>query len=307
MTLWAAVVAALAASVCGAMASTLQHRTAVAVVGSGSSAGGSSQDAMAAVRATITHRLWLLAVLLQVAGFMLHALALRFGQLTVVQPLLVCSVLFALPLNRILRGEPITRREVGWAAALVFGLAGFLIVETPPVSGATQSIDVVPAVISGTLGVVGVVVCVLVSRHARGTSPAVLGTASGIMFTGQAALLKSSVGLLNRGPLALAESWQPYVLLAVGLGGVVFSQLAFRSGPLSASLPLVVTVNPVLGVLVGALVYDEAVRDSGPALALEVAFLALLVAATLVLTRLEQTANERHAEALHTPARAVDE
>lgn len=303
MTLWAAVVAALAASVCGAMASTLQHRTAVAVVGRQATA-----HVVAAVRATVTHRLWLLAVLLQVAGFLLHALALRFGQLTVVQPLLVCSVLFALPLNRILRGEPITRREIGWAAALVVGLAGFLVAESPPpTSGATTAIDVAPAVISGILGLGAVVLCVLVSRRSRSASPAVLGTASGIMFTGQAALLKSSVGLLNRGPLALAENWQPYALLAVGLGGVVFSQLAFRSGPLSASLPLVVTVNPVLGVLVGAVVYDETVRDTGPALALEVAFLGLLVVATLVLTRLEQRENERVAEALQTSTRAVDE
>lgn len=290
MTLWAAVIAALAASVCGAMASTLQHRTAVAVTGSH---GTTRVHPVTAVRATITHRLWLVAVGLQVAGFLLHALALRFGQLTVVQPLLVCSVLFALPLNRILRGEPITRREVGWAGVLVVGLAGFLVVETPSAAATGQTIDVVPAVISGTLGLAAVVVCVLISRRSRSTSPAVLGTASGIMFTGQAALLKSSVGLLNRGPLALAESWQPYALLAVGLGGVVFSQLAFRSGPLSASLPLVVTVNPVLGVLVGVVVYDEAMRDTGPAIALEMLFLGLLVVATLVLTRLEQTAQER--------------
>ncbi len=287
MTLWAAVIAALAASVCGAMASTLQHHTAVAVVGSG----GTHVRTITSLRATITHRWWLVAVTLQVAGFLLHALALRFGPLTVVQPLLVCSVLFALPLSRILRGEPITRREIGWAVVLVIGLAGFLTVGTPPNAGTTQSIDTAqsidtgPAIISGALGVAAVIGCVLVARRSHNTSPAVLGTASGIMFTAQAALLKSSVGLLTRGPLALAQNWQPYALLLAGLGGVVFSQLAFRSGPLSASLPLIVTVNPVLGVLVGVLVYDEALRDTGPAIALELLSLAVLVVATTVLTR----------------------
>jgi hypothetical protein len=148
-----------------------------------------------------------------------------------------------------------------------------------------------------------------VARRARGNaSPAVLGTAAGILFTGQAALLKSTVGLLNRGPLVLAASWQPYALIAAGLGGVVFSQLAFRCGPLSASLPLVVTVNPVLGVLVGAVVYDETVRDDGPALAAETAFLVLMVVATLVLTRLEQAATGRPtADPVPSPARAGDE
>jgi multidrug transporter EmrE-like cation transporter len=88
-------------------------------------------------------------------------------------------------------------------------------------------------------------------------------------------------------------AWQPYALLVVGAAAVVFSQLAFRSGPLSASLPLVATVNPVLRVLIGAVVYDEGIRDSGPALVVEIAFLALLVVATLVLARLEQRTAER--------------
>jgi drug/metabolite transporter (DMT)-like permease len=282
VTLWAAVLAALGASACGATANTLQHRTAVAVDG---------RPSVATLWATVRHRLWLVALVLQVVGFLLHALALRYGQLTVVQPLLVCAVLFALPLNRILRRERITRREIGWAALLVIGLAGFLVAEAPPTPGTPQPIDAGPAVLAGALGLVAVVVCALVSLRVGGRAgPAGLGIASGILFAGQAALLKSSVGLLARNPLALVTSWQVYALLVAGLGGVVFSQLAYRYGPLSASLPLVVTVNPVLGVLVGVFVYDESIRDSTMALVVEAVFLLVLVVATVVLTLLEQHA-----------------
>lgn len=289
MSLWAAVFAALGCSVCGALANTLQHRTAVAVADV-----EATRSTTGAVRATLTHRWWLLAIALQGVGFLLHALALRFGQLTVVQPLLVCAVLFALPLNRLLRGERITRAEVGWAAALVFALAGFLVVASPPVLPAQESVDMGPAVLAGVVGLVAVVVCVACAQRWYGRiGPTVLATAAGILFAGQAALLKSSVGVLGSGVGALLTTWQPYALLLVGGSAIAFSQLAFRSGPLSASLPVVSTVNPVLGVLVGATVYDENVRHSPLALCAEAGFLMLLVAATVVLTRLEDDAASR--------------
>jgi drug/metabolite transporter (DMT)-like permease len=278
VSLWTAVAAALGASTCGATASTLQHRTAVSV------AGRAPANVARSVVATVTHWPWLFAVVLQSVGFGLHALALRFGQLSVVQPLLVCAVLFALPLNRVLRRERVTVRELVWAGALVAGLAGFLLAGTPARS-VPQPVDSGSAIVAGSAGLAVVVGCAIVARRARGRLGAVvLGVAAGILFAAEAALLKSSVGLLDRGPLALLGSWQPYALCVVGLGGVVFSQLAFRSGPLSASLPVVATVNPVLGVLVGALVYDENVRATALALGIESASLVLLTVATLVLT-----------------------
>lgn len=276
-----AVTAALGASTCGATASALQHRTATRITGEG--------GALAAVRATLAQLPWLGATVLQAMGFVLHAVALRFGQLTVVQPLLVCAVLFALPLNRLLRQERVTGRELGWALVLVVGLAGFLVVGTPPTQPPAQPVDTGPAVGFGVAGVVAVVVCVTVSRRAnRSAGAAVLGVAAGILFAGQAALLKASVGLFGHGIGSALTAWQPYALVLVGLTAVVFTQLAYRRGPLSTSLPLLTTINPVLGVVIGSVVYDESVRDSAPALAAEVAFLAVLTVATLVLTRLEQ-------------------
>jgi drug/metabolite transporter (DMT)-like permease len=285
VSFWTAVFAALGCSLCGALANTLQHRTAVAV--SGIEAAESTTVAMA-VRATLTHRWWLMAVGLQGMGFLLHATALSFGQLTVVQPLLVCAVLFALPLNRVLRHEPITRNEVGWAAVLVVGLAGFLVVAAPPVTSGHEPVNSGNAVVAVTIGGVGIITCVLCARRWYGQAGSfLLATAAGIMFVGQAALLKSSVGVLSGGVGALLTAWQPYALIVVGGGAVMFSQLAFRAGSLAASLPVVSTVNPVLGVIVGATVYNESVRHSPLALAAESLFLLLLVAATVVLTRLE--------------------
>lgn len=276
-----AVLAALCSSACSASASALQHRAAVLVRASGGRA----------VLRTVTHRLWLIAVVLQLCGFLLHATALDLGQLIVVQPLLVCVVLFALPLNRLLRREPITVREVGWAALLVAGLAGFLVTAAPNVVLGAEIADIVPAVIATSLGTAAVAGLILVASRPR--CPAdwrarLLGASAGILFAAQAALLKSTVNLLDRGIGALLTNWQPYVLIVVGLGGIVCSQIAFRAAPLATSLPVINTVNPLLGIVAGAVIYHENVHYSGVPLLVEAVCLGSLVAATLSLSRLER-------------------
>ncbi|HEY4453403.1 MAG TPA: DMT family transporter [Pseudonocardiaceae bacterium] len=275
-----AVLAALFSSACSASASALQHRAAVAVRATG----------RAALLATLTHRLWLLALVLQLSGFVLHATALDLGQLIVVQPLLVCVVLFALPLNRLLRNEPITVREVGWAALLVAGLAGFLVTAAPNVAVGPETADPVAALVAAVCGTVAVGCLVFAAGRARCAAhwrARLLGAAAGILFAAQAALLKSTVGLLGDGIGALLGAWQPYVLILVGLGGIACSQVAYRSAPLATSLPVVNTVNPLLGIVAGAVVYHENVHYSGLPLIVEALCLGSLVAATLSLSRLE--------------------
>ena len=278
-----AVLAALCSSACSASASALQHRAAVLVRATGGRA----------VRATITHRLWLIAFALQACGFLLHATALDLGQLVVVQPLLVCVVLFALPLNRLLHREPITGREVGWAALLVAGLAGFLVTASPDIVLGPEKAATVPAVVATLIGASAVGTAVVIatrpwcSAHWRAR---LLGGAAGILFAAQAALLKSTVGLFGKGIGVLLTGWQPYVLVVVGLGGIVCCQVAFRAAPLATSLPVVNTVNPLLGIVAGAVIYHENVHYSGVPLLVETVCLGSLVAATLSLSRLEHAA-----------------
>ncbi len=275
-----AVLAALCSSACSASASALQHHAAALV----RAAGGR------AVLATLTHRLWLIAVVLQGCGFLLHGTALGLGQLVVVQPLLVCVVLFALPLNRLLRREPITGREVGWAALLVAGLAGFLVTASPDVMLGPEHADTLPAVVATLAGAVVVAALIVVASRRRCAAQwraRLFAGAAGILFATQAALLKATVGVLGRGIGALLTSWQPYALVAVGLSGIVCCQVAFRAAPLATSLPVVNTVNPLLGIVAGAVIYHENVHYSGVPLLVEAVCLGSLVVATLSLSRLE--------------------
>ena len=62
-------------------------------------------------------------------------------------------------------------------------------------------------------------------------------------------------------PSALSH-WQPWVLISLGIAGILLSTGAYQASALSASLPVIDTVEPVSGVIIGAVLFDERVAAS---------------------------------------------
>ncbi len=163
-----ATVAALAAAALFAAATALQHRSAGLVGPAGSPKTGAEVTRFMA--STVRHPLWALGTVADIAGFALHALALRDGPLTLVQPLLVTGVVFALPLRQLLDGRRPRRDEVAWAAALAVGLVGFLVIATPA-DAAAQSADVVPTIVLALVIGLGMTVCFVTGPRLAGARP----------------------------------------------------------------------------------------------------------------------------------------
>ena len=69
--------------------------------------------------------MWLLGTLALLTGYVFQAAALDRGRLAIIQPLLVTTVVFALPLGYFLTRQHVGRREVVGAAVIIFGLALF--------------------------------------------------------------------------------------------------------------------------------------------------------------------------------------
>jgi hypothetical protein len=286
-----AILAAVAAAALFALAAALQHRSASLVTAAGPSRAAASgpvvaSDRAAVVWATLRHPLWIAGSLASLAGFGLHALALRDGPLTLVQPLLVTGVIFALPLRRALEHRRPRGAEVGWAAALALGLAVFITIATPAAGAAGQPADPRPAVIC--LAVIALAIpgcCAAGRRAAGGLAAAALGTAAGLALAATAGLLKETVSVASRDAGALLTSWPGYALLAAGAAGLLLSQLAYRAGPLRASLPAITVVNPIVSLVIGVTVFDERFRSGAPYLAGELLGLALIAAAAVGLSR----------------------
>ena len=277
-----AIVAAVLAAALFAVATALQHRSAglVTIADRGQAAGLAGF-----VSRTLRHPLWIAGAAISLAGLGLHALALRDGPLTVVQPLLVTGVIFALPLRQLLEHRRPLRAELFWAVALALGLAVFLVASTPT-DGPAQAADPGPAVICVAAIGLAVAGCLIVGYRAKGTATAItLGTAAGLAFAGTAGLLKETTDVLSHGDVTLLTAWPCYALVAVGGVALLLSQLAYRAGPLRASLPAITTVNPIVSLVIGVAVFDEPFRTGPGYLLGEVLGLVLIVAAAIGLTR----------------------
>lgn len=290
MTTAIAVVAALGSAASSATASALQHRSA----SDAEPAALPTTGLRGFVHSQLTHRLWWTALPFQAVGLVLHATALGVGALALVQPLLVCSVVLALPVNRYLHRQSITARELAMAALLVVGVAGFLTISAagPPSPNQAGGPAVVAAVLAGAGAIA---VCWVLARRARPVhAAALLSTGAAIAFTGQAAFLQATTAELPRGLFAVLGSGAFYGLLVCGATGVLLTQLAFRAGPLVASLPIITILNPLLGIAVGVVIDHETLRHSPVALVGEVLMITLLSVAAMTLSRWEaHTAGDR--------------
>ncbi|MEJ2886612.1 DMT family transporter [Actinomycetospora aeridis] len=217
-------------------------------------------------------------------GFVVQAAALGVGSLLLVQPLLVTTVLFALPLEARLTGRRIGRSEIRWALVLVAALALFVVIGEP-----TAGVDRAPfAAWFPSLAVLVVVLllCVLLAGRKRGPRrAALLAVATGLAYGLVAALTKSVVDALGDGVLALLTSWETWALVAAVLGGTLLQQSAFGAGPLAASLPAVTVGEPVVAAVLGIVVLGEQVRADGLEWALIGVLVVLMIAATAALSR----------------------
>ena len=119
---------ALAAAALFGVSTAFQHRSAGLV---SEAQGKGDQLLVGFISGTLRHPLWIAGTIADIGGFATHALALRDGPLTLVQPLLVSSAVFALVLRQLLEHRWPRRHELAWAGALAVGLVLFLTVSTP--------------------------------------------------------------------------------------------------------------------------------------------------------------------------------
>lgn len=241
--------------------------------------------------ATLRHPLWLGGILADVGGLVLQVIALHVGALAVVQLILVSAVLFSLVVAHWIAGTTITRRELVLGLVLVLSVAGFLLASGMLEAQPDQP-DRLPAVLAGVAIVGGVVSFVAAARRltrrkwSSRRAAALLGVSVGAVYAGTAALIKTCTGIVaSQGAPALVGHWQLYALIAAGASGVFLAQMAFQAGPLTASLPATATTDPLVSVILGVVVFDEAFRTGAVPLILSALCLVVLLASVAMLSQ----------------------
>lgn len=229
-------------------------------------------------------RRWLLGIASDVGSFSLQALALAFGPLALVQPLLVTGILFAIPLAVRWRGRRLGLREWAGTIAVGAGLAAFLAAASPTDGVPQTSWDkwLLILIAVGGLMSVGIVIGGALSGALRASA---YGLSAGAAFGLLAALTKASTHLLSQGAGVFFTSWQPYGMAGVAVAGAIVQQSAFQAGPLPASVPMMDAVEPTVAVLIGVFAFSEHVATSTGALAFEALGILLVLAGIVSLDR----------------------
>ncbi|WP_280242361.1 DMT family transporter [Nocardia abscessus] len=276
-----AVVLALGAAVCIALGAAIRQRAAARTA-------GTPDSLMGGLLRTPD---WWLGTLVGLGGFAFQAAALGKGALMLVQPLLVLSLLFVLPLGAWLNGRSVSTGEWAWAVALTAGVA-ILVMVGDPRPGRPHA-ETSHWVIAGLVAVPLFAAALLGARAWPGPRRAVLlGLSSGVLFGLAAVLLKGVVATTDRGSKAVLVSAETYALIVVGLTATVVQQYSYRAGSLQASFPAATVVEPVVVGALGFLALGEYLDVDVALVALLVAALATVVVATVALARSKGAATE---------------
>ncbi|MCW2778398.1 MAG: hypothetical protein JWN17_2123 [Frankiales bacterium] len=269
-----AVLAALGAAACFAVATALQHRGASRLP-SGRGLG------LALLARLLRSPSWLGGLVLGAAGLALHTWALATGRLPVVQPLLVTGLLFTLLTGAVLEHRRPSRADGGWGSCVALGLVLFLVSARPDAGSALAPSGALVPTLLVAVALAGA--CVAGSRLVPARAAVLLGSAAGCCFGVTAALLKQLTGLAATSLTEPLRTWPLYALVVVGVLGIALAQSAYQAGPLSASVPALTVVEPLVAAIVGALAFGEVPSAALPALAGQLVGAGLMAAGVLQL------------------------
>jgi len=229
--------------------------------------------------------LWLLGWAALIAAFLFQALALSQGQISVVQPLLATELVFMLVLRRVWIHQSI--RPVTWAAATVtcVGLAVFIAAGQPgggdptPTSGHWFASALACCAAAAVLAVL-----------ARWGSPslraALYGSASAVMWALVATFIKATTDTLTEfGVAGMFAHWPVYALAAGSVAALFLMQAALHVGPLRASQPFLVIIDPIVSIALSVWLFDEHFTADGVVLAIAAIGFAVMCAGVVLLTQ----------------------
>ncbi len=228
--------------------------------------------------------IWLVGFALMLVQFGLQATALKFGQLSTVQPVLTTELLFLLLVLAVWFRYRLGAREWLGALTVVVGLGGFFLAARP------HGGQVLPSnaewLVASIVLITAIAICIVAGlRGPRWWRAAAFGAATAITAAFGAALTKAITGYISQGWSQVFTHFEPYMLAVTGLGTIFLLQNALHAGPITASRTTLVTVNPLVSIVLGVTLFGDVLRSGVVWISLEVLALAVLGTGVVVLTR----------------------
>ncbi len=282
-----AVAFALATALANAFALASQHAASVS--------GDPSRRGWALLAYLVRHPLWLLGWIGMGASLLCQAIALHYGPLALVQPLLVTELVLALVIRKLWLHQEL--RRMAWASASVTTLALVVfLVTTNPRASTWQ-----PTLRDWTgPGIVVAVLVAIASVVARRGSPArragAYAGATAALWALEATFIKATADVLVAGGIStMLTSWPLYALIGCGAVGLLTEQAALHVGPLKISQPIIVIVDPLASIVLGVSLYHERLVTSPLSSAFAgIAFVVVTVGVVVMTRTVPDTAHALH-------------
>ena len=224
---------------------------------------------------------WWAAVGLNAGAALLHVVALKYGPLTLVQPLGALTLVAAVPMGARVAGRRVSATEWRGTALTLLGLGALLITASGPAPDRVLSLTEALTVAGTTAALIGVL-----SRP--GSRPGLRhATASGFASGVASALTQTvTVAATDRsGPILSTEVIVVALLVAAfAVGGLLLSQTAYRGG-LGAPLAVVTLSNPVAAAVIGLTLLGQGLQGGATGILLALAGAGLASWGVVLLTR----------------------
>lgn len=223
---------------------------------------------------------WIAAIGATLIGFALQVVALMYGPLALVEPILVCDLIFAVLINSHLRRRWDPIMITGVIASSV-GLAVFLAISRP--SGGVSTVSFLTVLPVAVLLAAIAAGSIALGQRRRDIRPLTLAFACGTCYGFAAFAVKLVTTQFGGGLAELLSRWPIYVLAVVGPLGFLLNQNAFQQGTLLAPVMAIITAcDPLISIGLAAVLLKEKLSSSSAAIAAEVVALLVMTVGIVV-------------------------
>jgi hypothetical protein len=238
----------------------------------------------------ISSGMWWLGIVAMTVGQTLSSVALQFGPVSSVEPVLVASLLVAFIISAVSGDRSPRWQEMAGPVILIVALVVFLTVADP--RQATQPDPSWQGILIATAaaGVFAAAVAGSGKLLANRTAPVVectlLAVGAGVMYGLQDAVTRGAIVFSHHHRvITLVHTMWPWVLLGSATAGVLLTQASFRAGRLDWALPPTAASQPIAGIVIGIALLGDHLAATGFALAFESLCVVAMLGGVLLIGR----------------------
>jgi len=237
---------------------------------------------------------WLAGIACMICGEVLAAWSIGHLPLAFVEPLLAMNLVFALVLAVPIAKATLRLQEFCGAAVLCTGVALLSASRSAkPIGLSFGSFTHWPA--AAVIAGIAFAVVYQGRKHPGRLRAMLTGTGAGLVFGIQDALTRQTLEILSSdGVGAMFTTWAPYALVGAGAIGIWLMQSAFSAGPLQQSLPAIAAGEPLVGILLGVLIFGDRIQVTPGDLALQAGGVVALVVGVIMVGRAPALSQLRH-------------